>query len=291
MKKYYCNYCCEWIECKNGKSFGGHKSNCKDNPIREEKNKKISEANKRNHPKKAYKLICKKCKKQYTIEMTEYVYGNNKYRKHCSRKCANSHVQSLTQNNARRKKLLGRNTHVVVFITRECKICKTLFVVRKGNDRKCCTRSCSVKYAMYVAQKRRNLSWSEIHLKSFKNGRKPTGKYYVEWFTYGHIKVQGTYELRTCYILDAMKEMGEITDWKYTFDRFPYIGFDGREHSYFPDFKVFGNDTYYIEVKGLLNDIDKVKWKSVRDNEYRLEVWDLDVIKNNESCYGITTCP
>ena len=38
---------------------------------------------------------------------------------------------------------------------------------------------------------------------------------YIKWYDYKDFKVHGTYELRTCYILDKMKELILIKDWEY----------------------------------------------------------------------------
>ena len=40
--------------------------------------------------KQIYKLSCLKCNKEYKIELTQYLFDKGKYKKHCSRKCANS---------------------------------------------------------------------------------------------------------------------------------------------------------------------------------------------------------
>lgn len=50
------------------------------------------------------------------------------------------------------------------------------------------------------------------------------------------------------------------------------------------DFKVFRNDGtwYYLEVKGFERPNDKLKWQSVKDNGYELEIWFEKDIINNE---------
>lgn len=292
MKKR-CDYCKQLVECKNGKAFGAHKSNCRCNPKREEKIRKIKEANQRNYPKQVYELVCKKCGKEYTVELTENLYKKGKYRKHCSRPCATSHIQTPEQNEARRKKALKQKRVAKKYkvVCRKCEFCKTSFEIKENLKKKCCSRSCSSKYMMQEVKRKRNLTWSEIHLESFRKGRKPTGRFYVEWFTFKDIKVQGTYELRVCYILDIWKEIGKIKDWKYTWDRFDYKSIDGKEHSYFPDFKVFGElSAYYIEVKGQIREIDLLKWEAVRKSGYKLEIWRIDIIKKHENDYGIKIC-
>lgn len=97
-------------------------------------------------------------------------------------------------------------------------------------------------------------------------------------------KVQGSYELRVCKILDNWKKTGKIKDWEYTKDRVEYIGEDDKKHSYLLDFKVFENsgDFYYIETKGRSTFNDILKWKSVKGKGYKLEVWFNKDIEENE---------
>ncbi len=56
---------------------------------------------------KDYNFVCK-CGKEYILNLTLISFQKNKYRKYCSRKCANSHVQTKEQNESRRLKLKGR---------------------------------------------------------------------------------------------------------------------------------------------------------------------------------------
>ena len=118
----------------------------------------------------------------------------------------------------------------------------------------------------------------------FKDGKiKVTGGT-TKWYQYKDIKVQGTFELRTCKILDSWKEKGKILKWEYTNDRFEYIGIDGNKHTYLLDFKIFesNNEFYYVEVKGFKIDNDDFKWKAVKDAGYKIEVWFLNTINKHE---------
>lgn len=45
--------------------------------------------------KKKYKFICGYCGKEYEVEMTENTYNKGKYKKFCSRKCANTRTHSV----------------------------------------------------------------------------------------------------------------------------------------------------------------------------------------------------
>jgi len=132
---------------------------------------------------------------------------------------------------------------------------------------------------------RKNLSLAVK--KSYENG-KPVFGGITRWVevetTHGKIKVQGTYELRTCKILDRWKRDGDIKDWEYTNDRIKYIGVDGKEHFYLLDFKVLDNDEnfYYIETKGYERENDKLKWDAVKRRGYELKVWFEEDIKKYE---------
>ena len=121
-------------------------------------------------------------------------------------------------------------------------------------------------------------------IKQYSEGRVVTGGK-VKWIHYKDIKVQGSYELRMCHILDKMKELEEIESWEYTNDRVDYININNKKSKYLLDFKVFNRDGtfYYIETKGRIVENDYLKWQSVRDNGFVLEIYDLKRIKEKEA--------
>ena len=101
--KYKCKYC--------GKEFdgchqvGGHVVNCVKNPKAKETNKKRSLlATKR----KTYKLNCKGCNKEYTVNVTENAYAKGDYNLYCSRGCANARKHTKAVREKISKKLTGR---------------------------------------------------------------------------------------------------------------------------------------------------------------------------------------
>jgi hypothetical protein len=100
----------------------------------------------------------------------------------------------------------------------------------------------------------------------------------------GLIKVQGTYEVRTCKILDKWKEVGKIKNWEYTKDKFPYIDNNGNKRTYLLDFKIItnNNNIIYIETKGREFEIDYYKWKAVKILGYKLKVWRKKDLKRKE---------
>ncbi len=64
--------------------------------------KKREITNLKKSTRKNYNIVCK-CGNKFILNLTLYLFQKNKYRKHCSRKCANSHIQTKEQNEARSK--------------------------------------------------------------------------------------------------------------------------------------------------------------------------------------------
>ena len=106
MFMYKCKFCGKEFNSIYG--LAGHTSHCKLNPNynkeeREKQQKKASKAanlSKINKAKeieatrKERKLICKKCGKEYILNLTDKEFENGKYSKFCSRSCANSRQHS-----------------------------------------------------------------------------------------------------------------------------------------------------------------------------------------------------
>ncbi len=178
----------------------------------------------------------------------------------------------------------------------ECVICGKKFF-KKGKPRKTCSEQCLKKIKTLVGRKgseacRKRYTkeeWSVIQRAAYRNGNNYVAGGVTRWFQYKNIKVQGTYELRVCKILDKLKNNKTIKEWEYTNDRYSYVGLDNSIHSYILDFKVFKNDNsfYYIEVKGYERPSDQLKWNAVRQLGYILEVWFLKHISSYEKLLGI----
>lgn len=102
----------------------------------------------------------------------------------------------------------------------------------------------------------------------------------TKYYQYKGIKVHGLLELKTCYILDKLKDNKIILNWEYTNDRIQYFGFDNKEHTYLIDFKIFENDGsfYYLEVKGWEQEVDKLKWNETKKQGFKLEIWKTKTI-------------
>lgn len=132
------------------------------------------------------------------------------------------------------------------------------------------------RYIVWTKEKREKIGkfFSVVQKNRYERGIPPKGGYSKHYF-YGNLLVHGTYELRTCFILDKLKKLEKIQDWEYTKDRFKYIGKDKKEHFYLMDFKIFKNNNtfFYLEIKGFLKDNDLLKWKAVKKQGYKLKIW------------------
>lgn len=98
---YKCKYCGKEYEKQS--SMAAHTGRCKNNPNREaniqKTNQYVKKANAKhienlkNDPKRqkrTYTFKCKKCGKEYTLELSQLEFERGNYKKYCSRGCANS---------------------------------------------------------------------------------------------------------------------------------------------------------------------------------------------------------
>lgn len=284
MKKH-CDWCSSIVEVDSHMKWMNHRRNCKSNPKREQICKKISNTSKKER--KEFTFKCKKCKESFKLVLIVDHFKKGKHKKYCSRQCANSRnwtkkdkqkkkkaAKSFHKNNPQAGKKIGKKNKKV-HETRTClnENCSNTFETTARRNKIYCSHTCTMTSSTYNATK------SKILKKEYRKGRKTYGGN-TKWYTVntkvnGKIKVQGSYEKRVCRILDKWYQQGKITDWKYTKDRFPYVGLDNKEHTYLVDFKVFEKPDkfYYIESKGFERPNDKLKWKAVRDKGYRLDVW------------------
>lgn len=88
----------------------------------------------------------------------------------------------------------------------------------------------------------------------------------------GKIKVDGKWELNTAIYLDSIG-----VKWIRNKNRFSYYNsIKGTISTYCPDFFVESWNCY-IEVKGYITELDKIKWNQF---EEKLEVWDKEKLKS-----------
>lgn len=212
-------------------------------------------------------------------------YGSNRF---CSSKCARgfSTKNKRGEINEKVSKKLKKYDNIKL----RCQNCKNEFIInhRKKNQI-FCSKSCSIKYRdtgkILSSETREKISNSIKEL--YKNGKNVLGGV-TKWYTYKNIKVQGTYELRTCVILDLLKDRCDIYDWDYTGDRISYKDINNKYRTYLLDFKVFNTSDsfYYLETKGYATDNDLLKWEEVR-KKHQLVIWFDENIKEMEKKLGI----
>jgi hypothetical protein len=230
---------------------------------------------------KIFKVNCFKCGKKFEISEREKLYPQ-KEKYYCSRSCANTRKHSDDTKQKIKNSTLKKEHSIKI-----CKCCYNEFKTHRNNQI-FCSQNCSTKFKggwKTVHQKLNPEDWSKIQKLSYSKGNRVIAGGLTKWYPYKNIKVQGTYELRTCYILDKWIEEGKIKNWEYTNDRIKYISIDNKEHSYLLDFKIFESDNsfYYIETKGYKHPNDDLKWKAVREAGNRLEVWfEKDIIKKED---------
>ena len=226
--------------------------------------KKLSDVNKK----------CLYCNREFITS------GRSDSKKCCSKQCSAKYSASYTNpenvsigiKNAWKNGIYNNRTNKIVK-HKLCEVCNTKFY---GN-KKYCSVNC---YQNSDTTKR--ISDTRKHL--FSTGKLNVTGGTTKWIKYKNIKVQGTYEYRTCFILDKLQDMKLISKWEYTNDRVKYVGVDGKLHNYLIDFKVWGMDDsyYYIETKGYKRENDELKWKSLRERGDILYVWYNEEILNQE---------
>lgn len=166
----------------------------------------------------------------------------------------------------RRLKIIAKRKY------KECVGCsKKIF-----GSKKYCSMECLLKNPSSRAS-----SISDARKKRFENGSLSVTGGTTKWFDYKNIRVQGTYELRTCLILDLLKDKKLIKDWRKSNIRIKYIGIDSKTHNYLVDFEIVtkSGKILLLEVKGYKKDNDLLKWKAAKENGHKILIW---MIKNIE---------
>ena len=205
---------------------------------------------------------CEKCNKNHDGK-----FASGRF---CSKKCA---IGFSTQ--AKRKEINKKLSEKLTIQPRQynCELCNKQFFSKKLNR-----KFCSVKCSSPGNSNPKKMSL--IVKQTYINGRQPAGGK-TKWFQYKNIKVQGSYELRICKILDTWKIQHLIYNWDYTHDQFQYLDENGDRRTYFPDFKIWYDekDFYYVECKGFLTKRDFYKHQIVKEKGYVIQWWTLEDIQ------------
>lgn len=206
---------------------------------------------------------CKFCKEEHTRDSN-----------FCTVKCARAYSGSKSKGTKKPRKSNPP-------ITKICGVCKNEFTVNYNKRKqKTCSRSCARK-STGGWNNHDKVDWSAVHRKAYENGNNYVAGGTTEWLVYKDIKVQGSYELRVCEILDELKESNKIKDWHYSTTRIKYE-FEDITKTYIIDFTIdeLDGSQKHIEVKGRERDLDKVKWNAAKSQGLNLEVWRKEDIFN-----------
>ena len=210
-------------------------------------------------------MLCENCNNEYFSK-----YGSGRF---CSSKCARSYS---TKNKRHEINQTVSEKLSKPVIEKICKNCNTVFFTKR-KVQTLCSQSCNVDYLVKISpglnkgKKKPKLSYTMKQ--QYAYGKQVIGGT-TKWYQYKNIKVQGSYELRACYILDRMKDLKMIDEWEYTSDRIQYIGEDNKTHSYLLDFKIQKrNKTFYVETKGYKTNRDELKWKAAKEQNIKILIW------------------
>ena len=186
-----CKYCSKEIEFEKIQQFAGHVSNCILNPNKQEKFKKVSETLKSrdySHLLKSleYVVECQKCNKEYIVKVTPEAYNKKRYKKYCSRSCANSRqfskeskektketltnyylnpdnfslveqrtLQSINTKSKRQREGVKYKTSKVLEKEIECTCCKKTFISKRTVNNTfstLCSNECYIKVKRHNAK-------------------------------------------------------------------------------------------------------------------------------------------
>jgi len=283
-----CDYCDLTDDFNSVQSWAAHRSNCIKNPNRTAKLARMSESAAK-VSRKILALTCS-CGSLFSIEVTDAEITRGAHRHFCSRQCANRRQHS-SETKQKISQSVSRFFPESISVEVECAECKRKFVGKTG--RTCCSQQCA-----RVINNRKRMIAAQLPetrakiaaktLEAYANGREQCGGR-TKWFDvytlrYGKIRVQGTYEVRACQILDKMLASGELIAWEYTRARFPYVDTSGKQRMYRPDFKlVYPTHEEFVETKGFSTPNDERKWEALRLLGHHLSVWREADLKQRES--------
>lgn len=236
-------------------------------------------------------LTCPVCKKDFFLRSCELRRRRNKNINgniFCSKTCGNSISSGKRHSKATGAKIrnsLKNKPNLKQNQKHSCPICGNIFM----GYNKTCSKKCGYKLTSLSLKKIRNQKEYKKNIsdkvkQQYLSGKKKQSGGFVKWINYKNIKVQGTFEYRTCKILDSWKNQGLIKNWNYSPKRIKYIGEDKKLHSYLIDFDIITleNNIIFIEVKGYMKLRDFYKWNCCINQGLLLQVWFLEDIKKYE---------
>lgn len=279
---YSCKYCHK--EFEKSYQVAAHTSMCKLNPkyslyrgkeISEEVKNKIKSSRLKNDPyrceRKEFDLICEKCGKHYTLILTQAQYDRGKYRKNCSRSCANGRIYTEEQkrrisegvknsenfkvNNRKAiyqrikyeesKLIYNEPQENLLSLTRNCLICNKpikIYIIKDNKIKYTSTKYCCVECrnkGLSIQNKGKCGGYREKSVRSYKSG------------TYHGIHCDSSWELA---FVIWNEDHGHIIERCHEVRTYEY---NGEIKEFHPDFLVDKKEL--VEIKGINDDIAKAK--------------------------------
>ena len=277
-----CKFCNQTMEFENRYKWTGHLLNCKMNPDHEKILEKISKANTKEI--NEHILYCLKCKKEFKIYVTDRDYEMGRYKKHCSRSCANGRKLSEETKQKISKGLL-KNFPVVE--QKYCLICKKKLY--KNNKTGYC--NLHVTNAPVSEETKQKISKGT---KGKTGGYREKSGYYKKYKGgyYKDIWMDSSWEIAFAERMDNI----EIKWERSTKVFFTYLTKQNEQRKYYPDFYI-PSKNLYIEIKGrwfpeektkvrrslenhrfnllILDNLSKIKWLQDEDLIQNANTYDL----------------
>jgi len=144
MMEYKCKFCDETFHFEKKQQAGAHVTNCHMNPNKKNVIDKILKT--KNQIKTERILNCRKCGKEYKINVTEHIFLNKDFPKHCSRGCANSREHSddvKVKISLRLKNKSSKVKKEIKNVIRKCNNCNVNFECKDTSSQKFCSYRCA----------------------------------------------------------------------------------------------------------------------------------------------------
>lgn len=256
IKEHICKHCGQAFD--KGTQLGAHVLSCKLNPKNiYYKSKRINSIKNKNY-KNDYELICPICGKTYILNLTLNDFKSKKYRKTCSKTCANKLAILNCDNNKRKNKISNsvksynknKNINKKIFT---CEYCGKLYSKSKDwKSNKYCCEDC------LKINKHNKLSQAAIKNKLGGLNSNTTHKNYKRGY-YKGIWCDSSWELAfVVYHLDNNIKIERNYNYKeYTFNNNIY--------KFYPDFIVDGK---LYEIKGFITPKNKAKIEQINDVKF-----------------------
>lgn len=250
---YKCKYCGK--EFEKHTQLGAHVLSCKLNPKHMDyKNKRINSIKNKNI-RNDYELICPICGKIYILNLTLNDFKRKKYRKTCSKTCANK-LTILNCDNDKRKNKISNNiiihnkNHITDKKAFICEYCGKIYNINKNwkSVKYCCNECLTIS-------RHNKLSRAAIKNEFGGLNSNTTHKNYKRGY-YKGIWCDSSWELAfVVYHLD--KNIKIERNYKYK-----EYTFDNNVYKFYPDFVIDGK---LYEIKGFMTPKNKAKIEQIHD--------------------------